>query len=237
MQEYKNMDHRILKSIAGIAMFCLCQSSMATLLDFTDYNLINSLSTISNGYSGTIDGIGFTLTSGDGTVNFNERYDGSSSAGCQSTGGDLQCGADGAAIDDDEITGIGEGNQTLTLRFDRVVNLSGFYFLDLYINPDGSGAREQATISLDGALFDTVDAISTVGDGGYADLITSPILAQTIHLTAESDSIYWDDNNNDYAFAGVDVSSANVPEPYSILLFGTGLFGIARARHIKKRNY
>jgi hypothetical protein len=228
------MYKRIVNLITGIAAFCLCQSSMATLLDFTDYSLISSLSTISNGYSGTIDGVGFTLTSDDGTVNFNESYDGSSGSGCQSTGV-LQCDTDGAAIEDDEITGIGDGNQTLTLTFDSVVSLSGFYFLDLYINPNESGAREQATITLDGVLFDTVDAIGNVGDGGYADLLTTPILAQTIELTAENYYIYWDDYNNDYAFAGVDVSTTNVPEPSTILLLGTGLVGLAGARQFKKR--
>jgi hypothetical protein len=228
------MYKRIVNLIAGIAAFCLCQSSMATLLDFTDYSLISSLETVSGGYSGTIDGIGFTLTSNDGAVNFTESYDGSSGSGCQSTGV-LQCDADGAAIEDDEITGIGDGNQTLTLTFDSVVSLSGFYFLDLYINPNESGAREQATITLDGVLFDTVDAIATVGDGGYADLITTPIFAQTIQFSAVEDEIYWDDFNNDYALAGVDVSSASVPEPTSILLFGAGLVGIAGISRFKKR--
>jgi hypothetical protein len=230
------MAHRVTKLLTGIATFFLCQNAMATLLDFTDYSLISSLTTVSNGYSGTIDGIGFTLTSDDGTVNFNQRYDGSSGTGCQSTGGVLQCDTDGSAITDDEITGIGVGLQTMTLTFDSVVSLSGFYFLDLYINPNGSGAREQATITLDGVLFDTVDATGTVGDGGYADLLTTPILAQTIELTAVNDYIFWDDYNNDYAFAGVDISTSNVPEPHTILLFGAGLIGLAGSRRLKKRN-
>jgi hypothetical protein len=231
------MDNRIQKLLIGFVTFFLCQNSMATLLDFTDDNLIDSLTTISNGYSGTIDGIGFTLTSDNGTVNFNERYDGSSNAGCGSHGGALRCDTDGAAIDDDEITGIEGGNQTLTLAFDSVVSLSGFYFLDLYVNPNESGAREQATITLDGTLFDTVDANGSVGDGGYAHLLTAPILAQTIDLSAVNDPGFWDDNNNDYAFAGVEVSITSVPEPHTLFLLGTGLAGIAGARRFKKRNH
>jgi hypothetical protein len=146
--EVNNVENRFVKFVAGIAIFCFTQSSMAALLDFTDYSLVSSLTTISNGYSGSIDGIGFQVTSDDGTVNFSEKYDGSSGAGCQSTGGVLQCGSDGAAITDDEITGIQGGDQTLTITFDSVVSISAFYFLDLYINPDESGAAEQATISL-----------------------------------------------------------------------------------------
>jgi hypothetical protein len=229
------MKHRILKLITGVATFCLCHNAMATLLDFTDSSIISSLSSISNGYSGTIDGVGFTLTSDDGTVNFNESYDGSSSNGCQSTGGVLKCDTDGAGITDDEITGVQVSDQILTLTFDSVVSLSGFYFLDLYINPK-NGAREQATISLDGALFSTVNAIGVAGDGGYADLLTTPILAQTIQFTAVDNSSYWDDNNNDYSFAGADVSVSSVPEPHTILLLGAGLVGMAGVKRFKKGN-
>jgi hypothetical protein len=230
------VDNRFLKLVAGIAAFCLSQSSMATLLDFTDYSLVSSLSPIANGYSGTIDGIGFTLTSDDGHVNFDQKYDGSSNTGCLTTGGPLRCGSDGAGVTDDELTGIGVNIQALTLTFDSVVSLSGFYFLDLYVNPDGSGAKEQATISLDGTLFATVDATAAVGDGGYADLITAPVLAQSIQFTAVNDPVFWDDSTNDYAFAGVDVSRMSVPEPFAILLFGTGLAGLAGVSRFKKKN-
>lgn len=226
------MKHGFLKLITGIALICFGQGSMATLLDFTDSSLIGSLSTISNGYSGAIDGIGFTLTSNDGNVNFNQNYDGSSAAGCQSTGGVLACNKDGAGINDDEVTGNGE--QTLVLAFDSVVSLTGFYFLDLYVNPTWSGAREIATITVDDAFFNTVAATGTPGDGGFALLATAPVLAQTIKFTAPTAPIFWDDYNDDFAFAGVDVSSVSVPEPSTILLLGSALIGLAGVRRFNK---
>jgi hypothetical protein len=38
----------------------------ATYLDFTDDSTVSSLSLITNGFGGTVDGVGFTLTSTDG---------------------------------------------------------------------------------------------------------------------------------------------------------------------------
>jgi hypothetical protein len=77
----------------------------ATYLDFTDDSTVSSLSLITNGFGGTVDGVGFTLTSTDG-VNFNEGYDGSgpsTNPGCQANGGPLKCDNDGAGISDDEM--------------------------------------------------------------------------------------------------------------------------------------
>ncbi len=221
------MKNGLLKLIHGVAFVFFCQSSMAGLLDFTDSSLIGSLTTVTNGYSGTYNGIGFTLTSTNGAVNFEQGYDGSAQIGCQSGGGVLKCDQDGAGIHplhhgkDDEITG---GSQTLTLTFDQVVKISGFHFLDLYVNPDGKGSKEQATIILDGAFFKTVDATATVGDGGYANLIIGPILAQTLEFSANPYYIFWDDHNNDYALAGVDVSA--VPLPPAVWLFGSAIAGL-----------
>lgn len=232
--ENESMKYGPLKLIGGIAVFCFSQSSMATLLDFTDSSQVapSSLSSISNGYSGSIDGIGFTLTSDDGKVNFDEVYKGSE-AGCQNKGGVLKCQKDGAGIDNDEITGKGVGDQTLTLAFDSLVNVSGFYFLDLYVRPDGSGRKEQATITLDGVFFDTVDATGLKGDGGYAYLATAPTQVQTIEFTAAFGEVFWDDGDNDYALAGVEVSA--VPLPPTIWLFGAGMAGLAGIRRRAKK--
>ncbi len=229
------MKRGVLKLIYAVAFICFSHSSVAALLDFTDSSLLGSLTPIANGYSGSIDGVGFTLTSTSGAVNFTQNYDGSAFVGCQAGGGALKCDKDGVGIDlpygaDDEITGVWPGIQKLTLSFDQIVKITGFHFLDLYLRPDGSGRKEQATISVDGAFFATVDAIESHHAGGYADLVMGSILAQTLEFTADPNWIYRDDCTNDYALAGVDVHP--VPLPPALWLFGSalvGLFGSRRA--------
>jgi len=195
-------------------------------LDFTDDSQIGSFTSIADGYGGTFNGIGFTLTSSDGIVNFTQRYDGNGD-GCQSNGGILKCDGDGAGISldsrnfDDEIT----AGQTLTLSFEREVNVNGIAFLDLYLNDNGR-AKEQATITFDGVLFDKVNATEPRLNGGYAYLnLVAPTLVQTIEFTAADGRQFRDDRNNDYALAAVDVSP--VPLPPAIWLFGTGIVGLA----------
>ena len=95
----------------GFLASFFCNGAVAAYLDFTDDDIITSLTSFTdattNGFNGSIDGIGFTLftlTSTYGLVNFDESYDGSANTGCQSGGGPLKCDNDGAGIGNDEIT-------------------------------------------------------------------------------------------------------------------------------------
>ena len=205
----------------------LCNSAAAAYLDFTDNLTIGSLSQSGNVFSGVVDGVAFTLTSDLGSVKFNESYDGSLNTGCQSGGGPLKCDRDGAGINNDEVTGLSPGpGQTLILEFATEVLISSFDFLDLYLNPDGRRG-EQATVDIDGNI-ETIGAGQTSGQGGYANLdllaLGGPVLGKTIRFSANPDSDFWDDHDNDYAFAGVEVSA--VPVPAAVWLFGTALIGL-----------
>jgi len=209
-----------------VTTFC-CNGAMAAYLDFTDNSTILSLATITNGFSGTVDGVGFTLTSISG-LNFNENYDGSLDFGCQSNGGPLKCDLDGAGLTNDEISGLTSvSGQTLTLNFDRAVRINSFDFLDLYDNSLNGNGIEQARVSIDGSTPYLVDASGISGDGGYAklDLISLGVIGQNIQFTAFQGLPIQDDSDNDYAFAGVTVSA--VPVPAAIWLFGTALIGLA----------
>lgn len=208
----------------GIVASCLCNGVMASYIDFT----IGGLTGNSNVFTGSVDGVGFTLTSTGGNIKFDGDYgyDGSSTTGCQSGGGQLECNTagdgrrsgDGVGIDNDEIT----MGQTLSLSFDTAVRITRLEFLDLYVG----GGVEQATVSIDGTLIDTVDATGSSGDGGYAKLDLGGLilgLGQNIELTAALGEDFWDDRTNDYAFAAVTVSA--VPVPAAFWLFGTALIG------------
>ena len=204
-------------------------SAIAAYLDFTDRNTVAALTSITNGFQGAIDGIGFTLTSTDGLVNFNESYDGSTDTGCQSGGGPLACDTDGAGIGNDEITGLSvNSGQVLSLVFDTQVRISSLDFLDLYLNPDPQKGGEQARITVDGATLYTVNATGTSGDGGYANLdllsMGGPIVGQTIEFTAFLGASIQDDRDNDYAFAAAEISA--IPVPAAIWLFGTAIVGL-----------
>ena len=193
----------------------LCNSAMAAYIDFTDSNLF--LLGNSSVFAGSVDGIGFMLTSSG--INRTEVYDGSSTnPGCQAggVGGQLTCGNDGIGIGNDEIT----TGQTLNLIFNTAVRITSIEFLDLY-----EGVRaEEATVSIDGGISRSVIATGSSGDGGYANLDFLALVGadQNIEFTARN--LYGDDGNNDYALAAITVSA--VPVPAAIWLFGTGLIGL-----------
>ncbi|MDC1286487.1 VPLPA-CTERM sorting domain-containing protein [Gammaproteobacteria bacterium] len=212
----------------GFVASGLCGGAMAAYLDFTDDSTISSLTAITNGFSGTVDGVAFTLTS-TSNLNFNEGYDGSSESGCQSMGGPLKCDKDGAGLGNDEISGLTNvSGQILTLSFATAVQINSFDFLDLYDNSENGKGIEQARVSIDGANPYLVDASGTSGDGGHAnlDLLSlGIIIGQNIQFTAYQGLSIQDDRDNDFAFAGVSVNA--VPVPAALWLFGTALIGLA----------
>jgi hypothetical protein len=189
----------------GLVAIFFCNGAIAAYIDFTDD---------STGLSGMVDGIGFTLSSSPGGLNFNEDYDGDAFTGCGV--GQLACENDGVGIGNDEIT----MGQTLNLIFDTAVRITSIEFLDLYKGT----YEEQATVTIDGGTPFSVNATETSGDGGYANLSLAALVGPGQNIAFTARDFYGDDGNNDYALASITVSA--VPIPAAIWLFGTALIGL-----------
>jgi hypothetical protein len=193
------MKQAISKLIKGAVLLCLCNTASAAILDFTD----NSV-----GYTGTVDGVGYTLTNTGGFINRDEQP----GTGC----GILACDNDGVGItggnDNDEV----DSDQSLTLNFASPVYLTELHFLDLFEN-------EQVKIVVDGGVPFYVDAPATPGVGGYFNyILASSMLASKIEFFAER--LTGDNGDNNFALAGVGVSA--VPLPPAVWLFGSAIIGL-----------
>ena len=191
-----------------------CNGATAAYIDFTDSDL--SLSAITNGFEGSIDNIGFQITStGTVTLDSDGRYDGSSVSHCQPSG-TLECDRDGVGIRNDEIT----MGQTLNLIFDTAVRITSIEFLDLY---EGRYA-EEVTETIDGSISRNVSATESSGVGGYANLGFLALVGAGQNIAFTARNFYGDDGNNDYALAAITISA--VPVPAAVWLFGTALVGL-----------
>ena len=233
-----------MKKLLGMSVLAAtfgCNGAMATLLDFTDDAVLAGLVSVSGGYSGTTsDGIGFGITSSDGTVKFGQNYDGSLLAGCSNA--PLACDKDGVGINNDEIS----SGQILSLAFNEELLVQALYFLDLYSSNRGT---EQAAITVgtfgaDGAFTTySVSATQSKGQGGYASYnFLTPVLAQSIRFAAIQGNGFKDDRDNDFSLAAVDVRAVPVaadvavlvPAPATLWLTGLGLIGLAVFARRKK---
>jgi hypothetical protein len=197
------MKHTSLSIFGSVLLLFLCNSVSAALLDFTD----NSV-----GYTGTVDGVGYTLTSTGGAMNRDEQP----GTGC----GVLACDNDGVGAyggDNDEI----DSDQSLSLDFASPVYVTGLHFLDLF-------KIEQVKVVIDGGTPFYLDAVFDIGvGGGYLNYIfTTPILASQIEFFAEFST--GDQGDNNFALAGVNVSA--IPLPPAVWLFGSALVGLISFR-------
>ncbi|MEP2473676.1 MULTISPECIES: VPLPA-CTERM sorting domain-containing protein [Rhodobacterales] len=194
----------------------------AALLDFTSTASYDVQSDALA--SGTINGIGWTLTPSGGDLTFTTPGPGSI--------GDLVGDNDGIGVDDDEITL--SPAESVTLTFDKAIRVTGLYFLDLFISSDGA-VTESAVVSSNGSAI--LELFATENEPGFGLGDFTELAGDFVSFTGTSFTFtVGNDNDNvgkaDFALAGIEI--APIPLPAGILLLGTALGGLGIARRRKK---
>ncbi len=194
---------------AALSFTVLASAASAAVIDFTD---------AATGTSGTVMGIGYTVTGVPVQANNNQAFDGTVPA--NSFG--LAFDTDGFGVRDDEI-GIRE---SITVTFASLVKITGFAFLDLFESIMSPGTGEFGVATINGMDY-------TVGytgeDSGYAEMFINPVATTSVTFTATSNN---DDRGVlDGALAALEI--APIPLPAAGLMLLTALGGVAALRRRK----
>ncbi|WP_299444775.1 VPLPA-CTERM sorting domain-containing protein [uncultured Rhodospira sp.] len=203
----------------------------AALIDFTAGTPNDS---ITNPFSGSVLGVGYTVTASDdfGT-------DGVSQSVCQSHNPSLACGRDGLGVGDDEISASSTA-EWIEIVFDTAVLVGEFYVLDLFWANDGQD--EPADPYEVGAYTLTFDGGATTSGTFEADdtevVDTSDVGYLAVALNQKVKAIKWtyigDTNDEagvgDYAVAGLTVT----PLPAAAWFLLTALGGLVGTRWLRK---
>ena len=213
-----------LAAVASAALLAGTVSASAALIDFTS----NAVST----GPGT-EGGGWTLTG-------NPEFPNTSESGPGPVGS-LAGDNDGLGIKNDELS----GPQYVTITFNKMVKLTAFHVLDLYISNSDANNYETALVSkgaVPGAPADDALVASQVIDGttpGYASKTTSLKGTTFTFFVGPADPGIGlggtgndDVGQRDYALAAIEISA--VPLPAGVILMGTALGGLGLARRKRK---
>lgn len=204
---------KILTSVA-VTIAITSGAASALVLDFTSS---------ATGTSGELsNGVTWSLTANGGALNSSQVFDGAATPATSAD--DLAFDLDGVGVGDDELSNSAMGIQELVLSFSEPTAVSGFAFLDLFLDQ----SAEAGMVSADDGSMGVITAQNTVGvNGGFAELFSS--------ITA-SQFIFSVDNTNDGvgvadgALAAVYLAPVPLPAGGLLLLGALGGLGIARRR-------
>ncbi len=206
---------KTLAIIISAAVFGMIGTSQATLIDFTEKSWYSADEM--NNYSKTIDGIEVTLDAGKNKFLDWSKYDGTNPVPFGLAGA-----GDGIGIhkkgNDDEIS----KGEKLTISFSPKVIVNEIFVFDIFNNKK---EKEYSKYKLQGGTWTKVFGLT-----GASSLSI---------FTGSTDAVKWikftsDHKMSDYAVAGLNVTNP-VPEPTTMLLFGTGIAGLVASRRKRKK--
>jgi hypothetical protein len=183
-------------------------SANAATLDFTSTPFV--------GATGSIDGVGYTITTAPGSLILGGN------AGPSCTG--LACQTDGIGVASGQDTNEIDFFETLTITFDEEVYISGLSFLNLFEN-------EVANVQVGGTNLSFTGVEPLFGTGFVTESFSS-LFATSVTFTTQT--LSGDDGDSNYYVAALEVSE--VPVPAAAFLFAPALVGFMglRRRAAKK---
>lgn len=219
----------IFKTLSAAAILAVGTTAIASaaVIDLTNPETYSLSGGTGSGFS-TDRTIDFTLAASAGNLTNFELLDAARAGADVSP---LLGTVDGVGITDDEVS----ANQSVTLSFDKRVEISALYFLDLFIGRGPDAGREGVIVTSNSGQSQQFDAQVVLANSGPTSIGFGSF--QGLTLTGTNFTFTPTEGNDaigvaDFALAGLE--AAVVPLPAGVLLLAGALGGLGFAGRRKK---